>query len=85
MTPESHTIYSMLLFSALVALQQWSNRRHRFSRHFREGVAVALMSHGESTVQYSQAWYRSLRTFNSRSARNQFSQSEPPWYPRASQ
>jgi hypothetical protein len=42
MTPEAHTLYSMLLFSALVALQHWSNRRHRISQRYRAGVAVAL-------------------------------------------
>jgi hypothetical protein len=44
MTPESNTIYPMLLFLALVALQHWLNRRHRVSRTFREGAAVALNS-----------------------------------------
>jgi hypothetical protein len=42
MTPEAHTLYSTLLFAALIALQHWTNRRHRASRHYREGLAVAL-------------------------------------------
>jgi hypothetical protein len=42
MTPEAQTLYSLLLFSALVALQNWSNRRHRISQRYRSGVALAL-------------------------------------------
>jgi hypothetical protein len=87
MTPESHTIYSVLLFCALVALQHWADRRHRVCRHFREGAAVT-MTNGLLTQEPARAGglvYCSLRSIDSRSARNQSSQAEPPWYPRASQ
>ena len=32
MTAASHTLYSLSLFLALVALNQWTARRHRFAR-----------------------------------------------------
>jgi hypothetical protein len=42
MNPEANTMYTILLFAAMVALQHWANRRHRVSRTFREGAAATL-------------------------------------------
>jgi hypothetical protein len=41
-------MYSLFLFTALVALQHWLNRRYRATQRFREGVAVTLRSTGDS-------------------------------------
>lgn len=38
MTPYAHTIYSVGLFFALVALWQWSKRRRRVSRMVKRAV-----------------------------------------------
>lgn len=82
MTPESNTIYSLLLFFALVALTKWWDHRHRISLHAREGVSTDLLSGEEAAREPA---YSAPRSFSSRSARNQSSQGEPSWRPRASQ
>jgi hypothetical protein len=52
MTPESQTIFSVILFLALVFLMQWSRRRHKVTRKLRVSVATAMLtgqpSHQES-------------------------------------
>jgi hypothetical protein len=83
MTPVSQTIFSLLLFCALVALQKWLNRRHRISQQVRKEVSAA--SRQRSGVLRPVLVRNLVYRFNSRSARNQSSQSEPPWCPRASQ
>jgi hypothetical protein len=42
MTPGSHTLYSTALFLALASLLMWSNRRHRVSRMYREGLSTYI-------------------------------------------
>ena len=44
MTPESQTAYSLLLFFALVALQQWTYRRHPVAVQNREAARQAEQS-----------------------------------------
>jgi hypothetical protein len=46
MTPEANTVFSTLLFVALVALHHWTNRRHRAARTFRQGAAATLSNSG---------------------------------------
>lgn len=40
MSTESHTLYSAALFFALSFLLLWSNRRHRVSRMYRDGLSA---------------------------------------------
>ena len=44
MAPVAHTLYSVNLFLALVALKLWCERRHRVSLSYRAGLSKVLNS-----------------------------------------
>jgi hypothetical protein len=83
MTPESDTTFSLLLFFTLSALLFWLDRRHRLSRQVRQIATVALRSGNQPAFRLRLVYRPGF--VSSRSARNQSSQGEPPWNPRASQ